>query len=182
MPTPTRPRSQLDGALPPPGEGPSADLERAITVIMRWTQSREVETETLRRARTDLSAGTLSVLGRIALCGPVHPSQLATYYCVDNSTITPKLQRLERAGLISKESDPSDGRGTLVRITAVGERLRKRMHAARRTMLEELLEAWPKSDLERVAAAMTWLAERLELPQATTKEPVAPSSSAEKTA
>jgi DNA-binding MarR family transcriptional regulator len=89
-----------------------------MTVIMRWTHSREVETETLRRAKTDLSAGTLSVLSRIAVSGPVHPSQLATYYCVDNSTMTPKLQRLERAGLISRESDPSDGRGTLVRITA----------------------------------------------------------------
>jgi hypothetical protein len=48
-------------------------------------------------------------------------------------------------------------------------------------MLEELLEAWPNSDLERVAEAMTWLAERLELPQAAT-ESVSQSSSAEKTA
>lgn len=182
MQTPARARSRLDRALPPPGEGPSADLERAITVIMRWSHSREVETETLRRARTDLSAGTLLVLGRIAVCGPVHPSQLATFYSVDNSTITPKLQRLERAGLISKESDPSDGRGTLVRITTGGERLRKRIHDARRAMLEELLEAWPKSDLERVAEAMTWLAERLELPQAAATEPVSSPSSAEKTA
>lgn len=166
MQTPARPRSRLVRALPPPGEGPSADLERAITVIMRWSNSREVEAETLRRARTDLSVGTLSVLSRIAVCGPVHPSQLATHYGVDNSTITPKLQRLERAGLISRESDPSDGRGTLVRITAAGERLRQRMHAARRAMLEELLEAWPKTDTERVAEAMTWLAERLELPPA----------------
>jgi DNA-binding MarR family transcriptional regulator len=149
---------------------------------MRWTHSREVESETLRRAKTDLSAGTLSVLSRIAVCGPVHPSQLATFYCVDNSTMTPKLQRLERAGLISRESDPSDGRGTLVRITAAGERLRKRMHAARRTILEELLEPWPKSDLERVAEAMTWLAERLELPQPAAAEPVSAPSSGEKTA
>lgn len=182
MQTSARPRSRLDRALPPPGEGPSADLERAITVLMRWTHSREVESETLRRAKTDLSAGTLSVLSRIAVCGPVHPSQLATFYCVDNSTMTPKLQRLERAGLISRESDPSDGRGTLVRITAAGERLRKRMHAARRTILEELLEPWPKSDLERVAEAMTWLAERLELPQPAAAEPVSAPSSGEKTA
>jgi DNA-binding MarR family transcriptional regulator len=96
--------------------------------------------------------------------------------------MTPKLQRLERAGLISRESDPSDGRGTLVRITAAGERLRKRMHAARRTILEELLEPWPKSDLERVAEAMTWLAERLELPQPAAAEPVSAPSSGEKTA
>jgi DNA-binding MarR family transcriptional regulator len=163
--TTARPRSRLVRALPPPGEGPSADLERAITVITRWSTSREVETETLRRARTDLSPGALSVLSRIAVCGPVHPSQLATLYGVDNSTITPKLQRLERAGVISRESDPSDGRGTLVRITASGERLRKRMHAARREMLEELLAAWPTDEMERVAEAMTWLAERLELPQ-----------------
>jgi DNA-binding MarR family transcriptional regulator len=171
----------LQRALPPAGEGPAADLERAITVIMRWSNSREVQAETLRRARTELSAGTLSLLSRIAVCGPVHPSELAILCGVDNSTMTPKLQRLERAGVIARDPDPSDGRGSLVRITAVGERLRKRLHATRRVMLEELLQPWPQSEVERVAEAMTWLAERLELPPQGSAS-VPPSSSAERTA
>lgn len=146
-------------------EGPVAELEEALTVIVRWSISREVQIETMRRARCDLPVGTVTMLHRISTWGPVHPSQLAAYYCVDNSTITPRLQRLERAGLLSREPDPSDGRAALVRITPAGERLRKRLHQARRTMLEELVQEWPLSEQALVAGAASRLAERLELPR-----------------
>ncbi|HEY6538884.1 MAG TPA: MarR family transcriptional regulator [Candidatus Dormibacteraeota bacterium] len=145
-------------------EGPIADLERAVSVIVRWSNSREVQVETMRRARSDLPLASVSMLHRIASCGPVHPSQLAAYYCVDNSTITPRLQRLERAGMIGREPDPRDGRAALLRITPAGQRLRKRLHQARRAMLEELLGAWPETEQSQVAAAASRLAQCLELP------------------
>ncbi|MGH7641684.1 MAG: MarR family winged helix-turn-helix transcriptional regulator [Candidatus Dormibacteria bacterium] len=145
--------------------GPSAELERAVTVIVRWASSREVQLETLRRARCELPWGATSLLSRIASCGPVHPSQLAAYYCVDNSTITPQLQRLERAGLLSREPDPTDGRAALVRISPAGQRLRKRLHLARRRILEEVLQDLPVSEQEQLAAAAARLASRLELPR-----------------
>ncbi|MGC1185737.1 MAG: MarR family transcriptional regulator [Candidatus Dormiibacterota bacterium] len=146
-------------------EGPVAELERAVTVIVRWSNSREVQVETMRRARCDLPLGAVTMLQRIAICGPVHPSQLAAYYGVDNSTITPKLQRLEGAGLVAREPDPRDGRAALLRITATGQRLRKRLHLARRTMLEELLREWSPGDQGRLAQALTRLAARLEFPR-----------------
>ncbi|HVB14605.1 MAG TPA: MarR family transcriptional regulator [Candidatus Dormibacteraeota bacterium] len=153
-PPPTRPLAD---------EGPVAELEQAVTVIIRWSSSREVQLETMGRARCDLPVASVSMLQRIAICGPVHPSQLAAYYGVDNSTITPRLQRLERAGLLTREADPRDGRAALVRITPAGQRLRKRLHLARRQMLQELVQDWPLSEQIRVAAATTRLAERLEL-------------------
>ncbi len=143
-----------------------AALERAVTVIFRWAHSREIQLETMRRARCDLPVASASMLSRIAACGPVHPSELAVYHCVDNSTITPRLQRLERAGLISREPDPRDGRAALVRITPAGQRLRKRLHLARRTMLQELVQDWAPSEQTLVASALSKLAERLELPGA----------------
>ena len=146
-------------------EGPVDELERAVTAIVRWSNSREVQLETMRRARCDLPVGTVTMLHRISACGPVHPSQLAAYYCVDNSTITPRLQRLERAWLLTREPDPRDGRAALVRIAPAGQRLRKRLHQARRNMLEELLQEWPLSQQLLVAGAASRLAERLELPR-----------------
>ncbi|MGC1908729.1 MAG: MarR family transcriptional regulator [Candidatus Dormiibacterota bacterium] len=146
-------------------ESPVAELERAVTAIVRWSNSREVQIETMRRARCDLPVGTVGMLHRISVCGPVHPTQLAAYYGVDNSTITPRLQRLERASLLSREADPSDGRAALVRITAAGERLRKRLHLARRHMLEELVQDWPLSEQRSVAGVASRLAARLELPR-----------------
>ncbi|MGH7642366.1 MAG: MarR family winged helix-turn-helix transcriptional regulator [Candidatus Dormibacteria bacterium] len=154
-------------------EGPIAELERAVTTIVRWSNSREVQLETMRRARCELPVGTVAMLHRISVCGPVHPSELAAFYCVDNSTITPRLQRLERAGLLNREPDPRDRRAALVRITPAGQRLRKRLHQARRTMLEELVGDWPVSERDLVARTTSRLAARLELP----REPVAPVSS-----
>lgn len=136
-----------------------------MTAMVRWSNSREVQVETMRRARCDLPLGSVSMLHRIASCGPVHPSELAAYYAVDNSTITPRLQRLEREGAVVREPDPRDGRAALLRITPAGQRLRKRLHLARRTMLEEFLHDWPFEQQSRVATAMIMLAERLELPR-----------------
>jgi DNA-binding MarR family transcriptional regulator len=148
---------------PAADEGPVAVLERAVTVLVRWSNSREVQVETMRRARCDLPLGSVTMLQRIASCGPVHPSELAAYYGVDNSTITPRLQRLEREGAVVREPDPRDRRAALLRITPTGQRLRKRLHLARRTMLEEFLRDWTFEQQSRVATAMTMLAERLEL-------------------
>jgi len=158
-------RTEPRPARRPDDPGPIAQLERAVTVIVRWSNSREVQLETMLRARCNLPVGSVSMLQRIAACGPVHPSELAAYYGVDNSTITPRLQRLARAGLLSREPDPRDGRAALVRITPAGQRLRKRLHLARRTILEELLQDWPAPQQALVAAATWQLAERLELPR-----------------
>ena len=152
-------------ARPSPSDGgPVAELERAVTVIVRWAHSREVQLETMHRARCDLPVASASLLHRIATCGPVHPSELAAYYGVDNSTITPRLQRLERSGLLTREADPRDGRAALVRITPTGQRLRRRLHQARRTLLEELLQDWTPAEQAAVAGVMARLAERLDPP------------------
>ncbi|MGH7611427.1 MAG: MarR family winged helix-turn-helix transcriptional regulator [Candidatus Dormibacteria bacterium] len=140
-----------------------AELERAITVIVRWSNGREVQMETMRRARCELPVGAMAMLGRIAATGPVHPSELAAYYGVDNSTITPQLQRLERAGLISREQDPRDRRAALLHVTREGTRLRKRLHQARRAMLEELLGRWSADDRQAVSHACSRLAESIEV-------------------
>ena len=159
----------LPASIRPADDGPVAELERAVTVIVRWSNSREVQAETMRRARCDLPVAAVSMLHRIATCGPVHPSQLAAYYGVDNSTITPRLQRLEREGVVSREADPEDGRAALVRITPAGQRLRKRLHLARQAMLGELLLAWRPSEQAQVARAASRLAARLELPSPTAR-------------
>ncbi len=157
----------------PPVESPAGQLEQALSTLVHWSTRREVQTETMRRARCTLPLASASLLSRIRVCGPVHPSQLATFYAVDNSTITPRLQRLERDALIARHSDPEDGRASLVRITPAGEKLCKGLHAARRAILEQLLADWPAEDQLRVAAAASQLADRLE-PSPTQRTPDLP--------
>jgi DNA-binding MarR family transcriptional regulator len=58
-------------------------------------------------------------LGRIAARTMLHPA-----------TITNTIDRLEVLGLVERVSDPSDGRGTLARITSDGMRLAEEVGAA----------------------------------------------------
>ncbi|HUY98519.1 MAG TPA: MarR family transcriptional regulator [Verrucomicrobiae bacterium] len=140
---------------------PGPRLDAAVTTIVRWSTRHDVRAEVMRRARCDLPTSAVWLLGRVADCGPVHPSELAAFHQVDASTITPRLQRLEREGLVRREPDPLDGRAALVRATPAGTRLLARLHGARQTLLEDILHDWPPQRRARVADALTELAERL---------------------
>ncbi|MEY3100903.1 MAG: hypothetical protein RL435_49, partial [Actinomycetota bacterium] len=48
------------------------------------------------------------------------PGQLIHENLVTSGTVTNRLDRLESDGLLARHPDPSDGRGTLVRITNKG--------------------------------------------------------------
>jgi DNA-binding MarR family transcriptional regulator len=51
------------------------------------------------------------------------PKEIAAATFVTPSGLTSRLARLEKMGLITREADPSDGRGALIKITAAGKRL-----------------------------------------------------------
>lgn len=53
------------------------------------------------------------------------PVRLANSFQVTKGAITNTLQRLETRGLVTVVSDPSDGRGKLVRLTAAGRNMRE---------------------------------------------------------
>lgn len=67
------------------------------------------------------------VLNHLArLGGRWSPARLANAFQVTKGAITNTLQRLESRGLVKVESDPSDGRGKLVSLTATGRNMRIR--------------------------------------------------------
>lgn len=54
---------------------------------------------------------------------PMSVSELADIVIAKQPTMSKLLARMEKQGLIARESDPVDGRGVVVSITAAGERL-----------------------------------------------------------
>ena len=60
------------------------------------------------------------------LDGPRRMSELAEGRCCDPSSITSLVGRLERDGLVVRESDPTDGRVRIVVLTDHGRALRSR--------------------------------------------------------
>jgi MarR family transcriptional regulator, organic hydroperoxide resistance regulator len=87
----------------------------------------------LCRAHRNLVAGALEglhvhvgqehVVYRLAIEQGITQAQLAEALCVDASTVTKMLQRLERDGVVERRADPEDARVQRVYLTPNGTRL-----------------------------------------------------------
>jgi DNA-binding MarR family transcriptional regulator len=102
----------------------------------------------------DLSLTAVAVLGSLDRSGPERITTLAAAEGVSQPSMTQLMQRLEQRGLVTRTSDPSDGRVALVSVTAEGHAAlaaRRRRNAGR---IAELLADLPESDAEALAAAL----------------------------
>src|SRR5215472_12587527 len=105
------------------------DLDTSpIGVIGRISQlAREIE----RRlepvyAASGLEPGWYDVLATLRRAGPpfrLRPTDFAAALMLTSSGTTKRLDRLEAAGHIAREPDPTDRRGVLITLTAQGRRL-----------------------------------------------------------
>lgn len=145
--------------------GPDSDIgqiERAFSRIVRWATRNDVDHTMMRRAKCELPRGHVWLLARLDMCGPARLSDLAASLGVDNSTLTPQAQRLERDGYIVRLPDPADRRASLLRVTRTGKNLLTRLHTTRRAIFAELLGDWPATRRARAAAVLSELADLME--------------------
>jgi DNA-binding MarR family transcriptional regulator len=133
-------------------------IEVALGAIIAWASRQDVHQEMVRRARCDLTPAHAWLLARLSSGGPLRIGALALALGIDNSTITPQIQRLERDGLIARKPDPMDRRAVLVEITRPGKQVLARLQNSRQAMLKEKLRDWPLGDRESVAAVVSRLA------------------------
>jgi DNA-binding MarR family transcriptional regulator len=82
----------------------------------------------LRRLRTEddalgVSPPRLSALSVVVYAGPIAIGALAATEGVAAPTMSRLVDGLERDGLVTREPDPSDARGVLVRATTRGRRM-----------------------------------------------------------
>lgn len=73
---------------------------------------------------------------------------------LDSGYLARLLRSLERQGLVASETDPSDARVRLVRLTAAGERERAEVDRRSDAFAASLLEPLSSEDRERLLAAM----------------------------
>lgn len=109
--------------------------------------------------RADLSASAAFTMNRVYREGPVRLTTLAGKEGVSQPSMTQLVQRLERAGLVTRLPDPDDGRACLIGITSEGQALlddRKRLRRERLAALMTTLTAEEQSAL--------WLSARVALP------------------
>ena len=112
-------------------------------------------------ARHGLESGEFDVLGTLLRSGPpyrLRPTELFRSLMVSSGGMTDRLARLERARLVSRVSDPEDGRSLLVQLTTDG---RRRAEAAFREDMQveaELLAGITPAEREELAKLLAKLA------------------------
>ncbi len=136
------------------------DLDPAPLAVLSRVSRLARHLERARRsvyAEHDIEPYEFDVLTALRRTGAPYeltPGALVAQTLVTSGTMTNRLDRLERRGLVRRQPDPADGRGVLVRLTAAG---RKLIDAAFEGLLaheRDLLAPLGKSQQRSVAAAL----------------------------
>ena len=125
-------------------ERPDLDLT-PLSVLSRITRiSRHLDIAR-RDAFGELENWGFDVLAALRRAGTPHqlsPGQLMQETMVTSGTMTNRLDRLEELQLITRQPDPSDGRGSLVTLTKSGSRAvdaaMEELLSSERKLLKEL--------------------------------------------
>ena len=140
-------------------ERPDLDLS-PLAVLSRITRIARHLDIARRDAFGDLENWGFDVLAALRRAGEPHqlsPGQLMQETLVTSGTMTNRLDRLEELQLITRQPDPSDGRGSLVTLTRAGMRA---VDSAMEDLLEnerELLQNLSAKDREVLADLLSKL-------------------------
>jgi len=110
----------------------------------------------------ELPIAQLAIIKRLRDGGPTTAAVLAAAEHVSHQAIAQNLAALKRAGLVRTAPDPSDGRKSLIHITAAGSRLFESAVASRDAWLahaiEQTIPAGERPALERAILLLERLA------------------------
>ena len=112
--------------------------------------------------RDSLSPSLTSALATIERHGPLTPSELAEVERVQRPSATRIVARLEKAGLVDRAADPSDGRVSLVSASREGRALLRRLRTRKNAYLARRMRDLDPDDvaaLERAAEVLERLLE-----------------------
>ena len=76
------------------------------------------------------------------------PSEIATYLGIDASNLSRLMRKLEQSNLVDREIDESNRSRVVIRLTAKGRRLARRIKPDVREMEERALAALSKAELK----------------------------------
>jgi DNA-binding MarR family transcriptional regulator len=107
-----------------------------------------------RLAPNTVSTSTMTTLVTLQGAGPLRISELAEREAISQPGMTTLVNRLEAAGLAERFADPTDGRASLVRITAAGQRMVADRRAARRDAVLAEIERLDADQRAALAAAL----------------------------
>jgi DNA-binding MarR family transcriptional regulator len=121
--------------------------------VSRLARELEQQLETVYR-EYGLEPGWHDVLATLRRTGPpyqVRPTDFASALMLTSSGTTKRLDRLQRAGLITRGPDPEDRRGIVITLTPAGRRLIDAVTEAHLENERRLLSSLSEAEQRRLA-------------------------------
>lgn len=125
-------------------------LERSLAAVLRLLTDRTTTSDLAETCGYDLPPASWSLMEHLDTHGSLRVTDIAACHGVDVSSVTPRLKKLESAGLVGREREPQDARAFRIHITPEGARALESVHAARRAILQQALDG---IESERVSGA-----------------------------
>jgi DNA-binding MarR family transcriptional regulator len=96
----------------------------------------------------------VELLRAIVEAGEIRSSDLANQLFVTKTSISRYVNGMLDEGLLIQRRDPSDGRATLLRVSASGRREFEEREARRSAVIQELCEDWPEKDVTELTTLL----------------------------
>ena len=123
-------------------------LANLSALILLW-DSPALQGDILAKSGESIDQQSHSALRHLFAWGPMRPTALAEVLATGASHISKIVRRLEGDGLVSRTTDPADGRATLISLTGAGEDAARGVYALGDRMIAEVLEDWSPADVQR---------------------------------
>lgn len=136
-------------------------LERTLWDVITGFSHRDVSAALSRQADHVLPPASWALLEHLDTEGPMRVSDIAACHGLDVSSVTPRLQALERLGLVERGIAPGDRRASVISIAGAGRVALDRIHTARRKILAEALAEVDSEHLATVDAILQRVSVRL---------------------
>lgn len=127
------------------------EIERDLTRISYLTSRVRNHERLVALAGVPLDRAAVALLRQVADSDPLRPSELANRLGVEGSHITRQVQRLEKAGYVTRTPDPDDHRAQRVQLTPAGREAVDRIREASYRGMQMALADWSPQDLHQLA-------------------------------
>src|SRR5262245_23310747 len=118
---------------------PIASIEAELALLLRRAEATRRAGPQEHRA---LDRAAYVILRHLEASGPANVGAVADALGADASTATRQLAAMERDGLVRRDADPHDRRGTVISPTATGRVRYRSVRKARAALYETVLADW----------------------------------------
>ena len=139
-----------------------AQLDQHVCFLLDVATRRITKFYNRRLRRFGITYNHLFILTCLWEQDDVHVKDLAQQLCLDSSSLTGHLDRMERIALVVRQDDPDDRRAVRVLLTEKGRHLKDQLEPIGQELKATLQRGVPLERLQAFTAALRNISSRLE--------------------